>query len=79
MTDTRHCGLFESSRRDNYSDPYNVTFYFAGIIASALVNKFGCRGVCIVGSFIAAGSFILCTFSPSVEVLMVTYGIMGGV
>lgn len=45
---------------------------------SALTNKYGCRVVCIAGSVIAATAFALSTLSPNVNVLMLTYGVMGG-
>lgn len=51
----------------------------AGPIVSALANKFGCRAVCIAGSFIAALAFVLSTMSTSVTMLMLTYGVLGGI
>lgn len=45
---------------------------------SALANKYGCRAVCMAGSIISAIAFILSTFSTSVNMLMITYGIIGG-
>ncbi|XP_031332551.1 monocarboxylate transporter 7 isoform X3 [Photinus pyralis] len=51
----------------------------AGPLVSALTNKFGCRTVCILGSLISTSAFILSTFSPTVNTLMITYGFMGGV
>lgn len=51
----------------------------AGPVVSALTNKFGCRTVCIAGSIIGCTAFILSTFSPNVNVLMLTYGVMGGI
>ncbi|XP_014484848.1 PREDICTED: monocarboxylate transporter 3 isoform X2 [Dinoponera quadriceps] len=51
----------------------------AGPVVSALTNKYGCRAVCMAGSFLGAAAFVLSTFSSSVNMLMVTYGIMGGV
>lgn len=53
-------------------------YMLAGPIVSALTNKFGCRPVAVVGSAVAGFSFLLSTFSNSVEVLMLTYGVMGG-
>ena len=50
----------------------------AGPIVSALANKFGCRSVTIVGSVCASISFFLSTFSPNINYLILTYGIMGG-
>ncbi|XP_014278918.1 monocarboxylate transporter 9 isoform X4 [Halyomorpha halys] len=51
----------------------------AGPLVSALTNKFGCRTVCISGSIIGCAAFVLSTFSPDVNMLMITYGIMGGI
>ncbi|KAK6168443.1 hypothetical protein SNE40_020974 [Patella caerulea] len=50
----------------------------AGPIVSALTNRFGCRPVTIVGSIIATIAFLLATLSPSVEILICTYGLLGG-
>lgn len=49
-----------------------------GPVVSALANKYGCRAVCIAGSIISAAAFVLSTFSTSVNMLMLTYGILGG-
>jgi MFS family permease len=51
----------------------------AGPLVSALTNKFGCRAVCITGSIMSSAAFVLSTFSPNVTVLMLTYGVMGGI
>ena len=56
----------------------NVNCHLAGPLVSALTNKFGCRTVCIAGSVMGCVAFILSTFSPNVNVLMLTYGVMGG-
>ncbi|KAH9630090.1 hypothetical protein HF086_004796 [Spodoptera exigua] len=54
-------------------------FYLAaGPVVSALCNKFGCRAVCVAGSFVAAAAFVLSTFSKSVTMMMITYGLIGG-
>ncbi|GAB6029793.1 hypothetical protein CHUAL_005507 [Chamberlinius hualienensis] len=50
-----------------------------GPIASALTNKFGCRPVTIAGSIIGCVAFILSQFSPNIDYLMLTYGVMGGI
>merc|ERR1719450_2992 len=49
-----------------------------GPISSTLVNKFGPRMTCIAGAIVSAASIFISTFSPNVYVLMVTYGIVGG-
>jgi len=53
-------------------------YYFLGPIVSALTNKYGCRVVCMAGSVIASLAFALSIFSPNVNVLMITYGFLGG-
>ncbi|XP_063699919.1 monocarboxylate transporter 14-like [Culicoides brevitarsis] len=53
-------------------------YLLAGPLVSALSNKFGCRSVCIAGSLLASFSFVLSIFSTSVTMLMLTYGVMGG-
>ena len=50
----------------------------SGPIVGGLVNKFGCRPVCIAGAIFSCLSLVLSTFSTNVGVLMLTYGIMGG-
>ena len=57
---------------------FGVCFFVTGPIVSAMVNKFGCRLVTVIGAFVAGISFLLSTQSPSVDVLIVTYGVMGG-
>lgn len=53
--------------------------FFIGPVVSALANKYGCRAVCIAGSFIACIAFVLSTFSTSITMLMITYGVIGGI
>ncbi|CAH0720124.1 unnamed protein product, partial [Brenthis ino] len=50
----------------------------AGPVVSALCNKYGCRAVCIAGSLVASAAFVLSTFSKSVTMMMITYGLIGG-
>ncbi|XP_054270039.1 monocarboxylate transporter 4 isoform X2 [Macrosteles quadrilineatus] len=50
-----------------------------GPIVSALTNKYGCRAVCVTGSLIGCAAFVLSTYSPNVNTLMLTYGFMGGI
>jgi len=49
-----------------------------GPVASILVNRFGCRIVSIVGSVIAGVFFAVSQFSPNIDVMILTYGVMGG-
>ncbi|XP_064072367.1 monocarboxylate transporter 3 isoform X2 [Vanessa tameamea] len=50
----------------------------AGPVVSALCNKYGCRAVCVAGSLVAATAFVLSTLSKSVTMMMITYGLIGG-
>ncbi|XP_011504316.1 PREDICTED: monocarboxylate transporter 12 [Ceratosolen solmsi marchali] len=54
-------------------------YLMAGPVVSALTNKYGCRLVCMAGSCIGTLAFVLSTFSGSVTVLMLTYGVLGGI
>lgn len=56
----------------------NGMYLSMGPIVSGLANKFGCRRVTIVGSIISTVAFILSTFSPNIDVLIVTFGALGG-
>ncbi|XP_015510230.1 monocarboxylate transporter 9 isoform X2 [Neodiprion pinetum] len=51
----------------------------AGPVVSALTNKYGCRAVCMAGSVFGAAAFALSTLSSSVNMLMLTYGVLGGI
>ena len=47
-------------------------------ISGVLINKFGCRIVCIAGCIIGALGIGLSSLSPNVAILMLTYGVVGG-
>lgn len=50
----------------------------AGPIMSALVDRYGCKKMTMVGSVASTIGFVAASYSNSVEVLYVTYGIMAG-
>ena len=50
----------------------------SGPLTGGLVNKFGCRSVCLAGGMVACLALLCSTLSGSVNVLIVTYGVMGG-
>lgn len=56
----------------------NGTYHIVGPLVAVLINKFGCRAVCMAGSLISTIAFCLSTLSPNVEVLLFTYSIVGG-
>ena len=47
-------------------------------ISGALINKFGCRIVCLAGCVIGAIGIGISSLSPNVTTLMITYGVIGG-
>ncbi|BFZ25545.1 hypothetical protein BsWGS_28584 [Bradybaena similaris] len=53
-------------------------YLFVGPIVSALTNKYGCRPIVIAGSITATAGFVLATLSPNIDVLIFTYGVIGG-
>jgi len=53
-------------------------YMLSGPVVGGLVNKYGCRPVCMSGAILSWVSFSLSTLSPNVPVLMFTYGFMGG-
>ena len=53
-------------------------YQLSGPLVGGLVNRFGCRTVCIAGSCIAFASFALSVFSVNVPMLMLLYGVCGG-
>jgi len=54
------------------------TYMLSGPLVGGLVNRFGCRPVCMFGAIIAWAAISLSTLSPNVPVLMLTYGVLGG-
>ena len=49
-----------------------------GPIASICVNKIGARLTCIAGAIVSAVAIFISTFSINVYMLMVFYGVLGG-
>ncbi|XP_056633574.1 monocarboxylate transporter 14-like isoform X1 [Diorhabda sublineata] len=50
----------------------------AGPLVSAVANKFGCRIACLIGCVLASSAVALSTMCPSVSVMMLVYGVLGG-
>jgi MFS family permease len=50
-----------------------------GPVTSALTNKYGCRPICMIGAIISAIGFIGAAYSPNLQLLLVTYGLIAGV
>ena len=49
-----------------------------GPLAGGLTDRYGCRLVTISGSVLAAGSLVISSFSPHVNMLIATYGLLAG-
>ncbi|ESN94057.1 hypothetical protein HELRODRAFT_193822 [Helobdella robusta] len=50
-----------------------------GPFVGGLVNKFGCRVVACCGAIVSSAAFIASYFSHNIEMMLVTYGIFGGI
>ncbi|XP_033759184.1 monocarboxylate transporter 12-like [Pecten maximus] len=56
----------------------NGAYLSLGPVAGALVNKFGCRKIAISGAFVSSIGLFLSTFSPTLDVMIILYGVVGG-
>ncbi|XP_059224981.1 uncharacterized protein LOC106089402 [Stomoxys calcitrans] len=54
-------------------------YLMAGPFVSAMANRFGFRPVTIAGALFAAVCFVCSSFVNSIEMLMLVYGILGGI
>ncbi|KAG6458205.1 hypothetical protein O3G_MSEX010738 [Manduca sexta] len=50
----------------------------SGPIMSALVDRYGCRSMTILGGIISTIGFILASISTTLEMMMVTFGVIAG-
>ncbi|XP_020292517.1 monocarboxylate transporter 14-like isoform X2 [Pseudomyrmex gracilis] len=50
----------------------------SGPVMSALVDRFGCRLMTIVGGLVSGLGFILCIFSNTIEIMYLTFGVIAG-
>ncbi|CAF1046568.1 unnamed protein product [Rotaria sp. Silwood1] len=53
-------------------------YMLSGPIVSALCNKWGCRRIGIIGSFVAALSVAASVLSPHIVIMWLLFGIIGG-
>lgn len=51
----------------------------SGPIMSALVDRYGCKWMTIIGGTISAIGFILSCFADSIEYLLITFGVIAGI
>ena len=58
---------------------FNTGFLFcSGPIVAGLANQFGCRTVVMGGAVVTSLMYFLTVFAPNIYIIMVTYGIVGG-
>lgn len=50
----------------------------SGPMMSALVDRYGCRKMTIAGGFISGLGFVLSSFSDTIEVMYLTFGVLAG-
>lgn len=50
----------------------------SGPIASFLTDRYGCRKVTMIGSFLSCLGFVISSFTNSIEVLFLTFGVLSG-
>ncbi|KAL6423293.1 hypothetical protein ACFW04_010150 [Cataglyphis niger] len=50
----------------------------SGPVASFLTDRYGCRRVTVAGSILATAGFVISSFANSMEVLILTFGIVAG-
>lgn len=50
-----------------------------GPVVGVLLDRYSCRQVTIAGTLIAVSGFVASIFSPNVEILIITYGFVGGI
>ncbi|KAJ8923170.1 hypothetical protein NQ315_001724 [Exocentrus adspersus] len=50
----------------------------SGPIASAFVDRYGCKSMTVVGALICAFGFVISSFARSIGVMYVTFGVIGG-
>nr|VZI45428.1 unnamed protein product [Spirometra erinaceieuropaei] len=54
-------------------------YQLVGPIAAGLVNKFGCRTIGVTGALLASVSVFASAFAPTIEIMMVIYGVIAGI
>ncbi|CAB3253075.1 unnamed protein product [Arctia plantaginis] len=51
----------------------------SGPVMSALVDRYGCRSMTILGGIISTLGFVLASISTTIEMMMITFGVIAGV
>ena len=67
------------SRVSIISSFFNGFLLCSAPIVERIVEKFGLRITCVAGSFIAAAAFTASIFSPNLNVMIITQGVIAGI
>ena len=54
-------------------------YQFCCPVVAALVNKFGCRTVCMTGALLGALAEGMCIIAPNIPFITIIHGIMAGI
>jgi len=68
--DDKHVNLLVSLNNGFYS--------LSGPIVAGLTHKFGCRVTLITGAALTCILYSLCIVSPSIYIMLILYGVLGG-
>ena len=52
--------------------------YFAGILSSILINRWGCRMVLFTGGILMSAGLLLCVVAHDMYFLVVSFGLIAG-
>ncbi|XP_060077396.1 monocarboxylate transporter 13-like [Ylistrum balloti] len=55
------------------------SYFVLGPIVSVLVNKYGCRNVAQLGAITSSVGIFLSSFSPNLDVMIISYSFVGGI
>lgn len=50
----------------------------SGPVMSALVDRYGCRSMTVLGGIISTSGFVLASISTTLEMMMITFGVIAG-
>lgn len=70
--------VYENSNLDLSTRSYLLRWQILGPIGSALVDKYGCQSMTVLGGLICTVGFFLSAYSRSIGVMYVTFGVIGG-
>ena len=75
-----HCNELINKNQPNNDSNLSVhgCLYISGPFVGWLLDRFTIRQVTLCGAFVATLGFVISTFAQSVEVLIITYGVIGG-